>query len=421
MGFGFIKFIGQLLCQCLRAPLFFYMWLLLLLIPTVIGARLFILQWVQGLGVTGLTDQVSWGLYIANFTFLVGVAAAAVVLVVPAYIYRKKDMANLVIYGELLAITSIIMALLFITVDLGRPERVWHMLPLIGEFNFPTSIMAWDVVVLNGYLLLNIYICSYLCYAKYSGKKPATWQYMPLIILSMVAAVAIHTVTAFLFVGLVARPFWHEAIVAPRFLGSAFTAGPAILIIVFSVLQRLYQVKVQDSAIQLLRHIVTAALLLNLFLLACEAFKEFYGVTAHSHSAYYLFFGLHYNGEFYSNLVPWIWSAIIMEIIAAVILIIPPLAKRTRFLLTACVLANIGIWIEKGMGLVVPGFVPSPQGTIVEYMPTLHEILISIGIWTFGLMLFSLFVHMVTPVINGRLRHEVINAIDDWNPSTEVS
>ncbi len=383
----------------------FYAWMTLLTIPSIIGGRAFFHQLAEGLGTTGMTDQISWGLYIANFTFLVGLAAAAVMLVIPAYIYRNKDMHDVVLFGELLAIAAIVMCLMFVTVDLGRPDRMWHMTPLLGKFNFPASMLAWDVVVLMGYLLVNLHICGYLLYTKYLGRKPTVMFYLPFVIISIAWAISVHTVTAFLYVGLVGRPFWNTAIVGPRFLGSAFTAGPAILIIVFQIIRYLSNFKISDRAIHTLRSIVTASLLINIFLLICETFKEFYAASAHSASARYLFFGLEHHGHYYGNLVPWIWTAIGMEVIAALILIVPPVARKMPFLNFACVLAVIGIWIEKGMCLVVPGFIPTPMGAVVEYFPSSTEVWVCIGIWTYGVLLFSWMLHLAIPIVTGRFRH----------------
>jgi molybdopterin-containing oxidoreductase family membrane subunit len=268
-------------------------------------------------------------------------------------------------------------------------------------------MLAWDVIVLIGYLLVNMHICGYLLYMQYLGRKPTLAFYMPFVIISIAWAVSIHTVTAFLYVGLVGRPFWNTAIVAPRFLGSAFTAGPGILIIAFQIIRHFSGYQIGERAIYTLRNIVTASLLINVFLLGCETFKEFYAASAHSSSAQYLFFGLVHHDVYYGKLVPWIWSAVSMELVAAVILIIPPLARRIAFLNVACVLANIGIWIEKGMGMVVPGFVPTPQGTVVEYGPTWTEILICLGIWAFGLLLFSWMLHLALPIMMGRFHVEV--------------
>jgi len=220
---------GTFLRRCARIATVgdwrYYAWMGLLTAVALIGLNAYCKQFVHGLNVTGMSDEVSWGVYIANFTFLVGVAAAAVMMVIPVYIYDNEEMHDLVIFGELLAVAAIIMCLMFVTVDLGRPDRFWHLIPMLGQMNFPNSMLSWDVIVLNGYLLLNVHICGYLLYTRYQGRKPSKWFYIPFVFIAIVWAVSIHTVTAFLYVGLGGRPFWNSAIVGPRFLASAFTAG----------------------------------------------------------------------------------------------------------------------------------------------------------------------------------------------------
>ncbi len=399
---AYILFLARVFVLSFSGSRLFYAWMGLLTLFAAVGGNMFCRQLAAGLAVTGMTDQISWGFYIANFTFLVGLAAAAVMLVIPAYIYRQKEMHDVVLFSELLAIAAMIMCLLFVTVDLGRPDRFWHMAPIVGKLNFPRSMLAWDVIVLTGYLLVNMHIAGYLLYKKYLGQSPTFIFYMPFVLLSIAWAISIHTVTAFLFVSLAGRPFWNAAIVAPRFLGSAFTAGPGILIVAFQVIRYFSGYQISDKALHILRNIVTASLLINLFLLGCEAFKEFYAASAHSSSARFLFFGLEYRGHFYHNLSPWVWSAIGLEVIAAIILIIPPVARRLAFLNVACIFANTGIYIEKGLGMVVPGFVPSPQGTVLEYHPSWTEIFVSVGIWSFGLLLFSWMIHLAVPIMTGR-------------------
>src|SRR5207253_10588798 len=123
----------------------YYAWMFVLTVVALLGVNAYCKQFVGGLAVTGMTDQVSWGLYIANFTFLVGMAAASVMLVIPVYIYKNRELHDLVIFGELLAVAAILMCLAFVTVDLGRPDRFWHLVPGIGKFNFPGSMLSWDV------------------------------------------------------------------------------------------------------------------------------------------------------------------------------------------------------------------------------------------------------------------------------------
>jgi molybdopterin-containing oxidoreductase family membrane subunit len=398
----FIIFLWRVYRLSFKGSKLFYTWMAFLTFLTFAGAYCYARQFVHGLAITGMTDQVSWGLYIANFTFIVGLAAAAVMLVIPAYVYHNKALHDVVILGELLAVAAIVMCLLFVNVDLGRPDRFWHLLPPIGKFNFPVSMLSWDVVVLIGYLVLNVYICGYLLYVHYLGEEPNPLVYIPFVFIAIVWAISIHTVTAFLYVGLSGRPFWNAAIVGPRFIGSAFTAGPGFMFITFQIIRHYTNYKISDEALRLLRQIVTISLLINLFMVGCEAFKEFYAESAHSSSARYLFFGLHGHNK----LVPWIWFAISIESIAAVIFIVPALAGKMAFANVACVLSIWGIWIEKGPGMVVPGFVPTPLGEIVEYFPTLDESLICIGIWAFGFLIYSWLVHLAIPILSGTFRHK---------------
>jgi molybdopterin-containing oxidoreductase family membrane subunit len=355
-------------------------------------------QLVHGLVATGMTDQVSWGLYIANFTYLVGLAAAAAMLVIPVYIYRNLHLHDVVIFGELLAVAVIVMCLLFVMADLGRPDRFMH---LFWRFNFPVSMLTWDVIALNGYLLLNLHICGYLIYCAYRGWKPSPIVYAPFVFIAIAWAVSIHTVTAFLYVGLGGRPFWNSAIIAPRFLASAFAAGPAFIILTLQIVRSCTRHRVSDGALLTLRAIVQVAMIINMFLLACEVFTEFYTDSAHVASARYLYFGL--QGR--RALVPWIWTAIGMNLAATVLLMLPA-SRGLRVLNAACVLSIVGIWIEKGMGLIVPAFVPTPLGEVVEYSPTAHEVLICLGIWAFGLLLYTIFVRVSVPVLAGELTYE---------------
>jgi len=345
-----------------------------------------------------MSDEVSWGVYISNFTFIVGIAAAAAMLVIPVYIYDNEELHDLVIFGELLAVASILMCLAFVIVDLGRSDRFWHLIPGIGKFNFPHSMLAWDVVVLNGYLLLNVYICGYLLYCRYRGRKPAKWFYIPFVFIAIVWAVSIHTVTAFLYVGLGGRHFWNSAIVGPRFLASAFTAGPALIILALQVIRGVTAYRITDKALLTLRGIVQVSMLINVFLLLNEVFKEFYSKSKNITSSTYLFFGL----DGHHALVPWIWTAVTFNLIAMFLLILP-LTRSLKYLNVACVLAIVGIWIEKGMGLVVPGFIPTPLGEIVEYSPSLNETLICLGIWSFGFLAYTIFLRMAVPILQGKL------------------
>ncbi len=398
----FFTFLGRCTVVAFTGTTRYKAWLAVLFAVVLVGLNAYSRQVAEGLILTGLSDQVSWGLYIANFTYLVGIAAAAVLVVIPVYVYRDKTLRDLVVFGEAMAVSALVMCIAFVLVDLGRPDRFWHMLPVVGRVNFPSSILAWDVLVLLGYLALNVYLGAYIVYTRYMGIRPAWWRYMPFVIISIVWAVAIHTVTAFLYMGLAGRPFWNTAILGPRFIASAFTAGPALIVITLLIIRRVADLVFGDEALLMLRRIIQVAIIVNLFLLLNEMFAEFYASSLHSNSARYLYFGL----EGQSDLVPHIWTAIVMNFTALVIFVLP-ISRRLEWLALACVLSVGGLWIEKGLGLIVPGFLPTPLGEMVVYVASANEIMVSSGIWAFGVLIYSMLVRVALAVVQGRLANNV--------------
>lgn len=395
------RFYKRTLVLVVKGRPVYYMWCALLLFIMALGLWFYLKQAQEGLIVTSMRDQVSWGLYIANFTYLVGVAAASVLLVIPAYIYHFDPIKEIVVLGELFAASSIVMALLFVFVDLGRPERFWHLIPGIGILAFPESLLAWDVIVLNVYLVLNIVVPVYILVNSYYEKEPVKSIVVPLILLSIPWAIGIHTVTAFLYNGLSARPFWNASILAPRFLASAFCSGPAIIIIIFQVIRRISQIKIADEALFKIAELIDYALFINLFLLGAEVFKEYYSNTIHLAPLKYLYQGLHGHRA----LVPWMWLSLAFNVTAFILFLIPRTRKRLPTLNIGAFLIIVGVWIEKGPGFVAPGFIPDPLGEIYEYFPNFAELAISLGIWSTGLLIFTLFMKVAIPIIRGEFKH----------------
>ncbi|MBI5543639.1 MAG: polysulfide reductase NrfD [Deltaproteobacteria bacterium] len=396
------RFLWQLLVLSTDGSALFYAWMTALTAVALVGANAWAQQLVQGMTVTGMTDHVSWGLYIANFTFMVGVAAGGVMMVIPAYVYGDRKMHAVVIIGEMLAVAAIVMAMLFVLVDLGRPDRFWHLVPGLGQFNWPFSMLAWDVLVLNGYLLLNLHICGYLLYTHFLGRAPAPRWYVPFVFLSIAWAISIHTVTAFLYSGLGGRPLWNSALLAPRFLASAFVSGPAFLVVAMHVAKRFAGLALTGRPVHVLVGILKVTVLLNLFMVLSEVFTEFYGGGAHTASARYLFVGLHGHHA----LVPWIWTAVALNVFSAAMLYLPGIRERAGLLVLACALTFVGVWIEKGMGLVIPGFIPSTLHEIVEYRPSLTEWKVTAGIWAFGLLVYTLAIKIAAPILSQGHEHE---------------
>ncbi len=380
----------------------FYAWMGFLAFLSAIALYGFYLQNTEGLIVTGLTSQIHDGLYFANLVFLVGVAAGAVTIVFPAYVYHHKAMHEVTVLGEMLAISAVIMVMLFVFAHMGRPDRLWHMIPIIGIYNMPGSMLAWDVLVLNGYLLLNFICGFYYLYIKYTGGEVNRKFFMPLVYISIVWALSIHTVTAFLISTMPARPMWFHSMMPIRFIMTAFAAGPCLIILVFMIIRKNTKMWIQDEAINLLSVIITWCLGIALFLTMSEIVVELYARTEHANGLYYLMFGLHDL----TRLVPWFWGSLVAMIVAFVMFLIPSVRTNYKLLPIACVLGFGGIWVEKGMGLVVPGFIPSPIGEVTEYYPTLIEVMMSIGLWAMGFFVLTILLKGAIGILVGDVRYD---------------
>jgi molybdopterin-containing oxidoreductase family membrane subunit len=396
----FTRFIAGSVGLVLRGNAAYWAWLAFLTVLIASGIMAYTRQVTDGLGVTAMRDQVSWGFYIGNFTFLVGVAAAAVILVVPAYVYNWKPIRQIVVYGELLAVSAIVMCLLFVLVDIGRPDRFWHILPPWGRLNFPSSLLAWDVFALNLYFLLNFGVVTHILYRAFTGRPYVKGLVVPLVLLSIPMAVGIHTVTAFLYNGLAARPYWNASILAPQFLASAFCSGPAILLIVLQILRRFTRFEIQDQAIWKIAELMAYAMFLNLFLHGAEAFKEYYSNTEHLLYTRYWYEGL---GE-HRTLVPYAWTAVGLNLAAFVLLAIPAVRRNRVALNVGCLATYAGVYIEKGMGLIIPGLTPDAMGEIYEYYPTLTELRVAAGIFALGFLAFTLMLKVAVPIALGEFR-----------------
>ncbi|MBC8434591.1 MAG: polysulfide reductase NrfD [Desulfobacterales bacterium] len=385
-GKGLVSFVTDAVVWNLSGGIGYQLYLCVLAAFMVLGVYAYFVQANLGLAATNMSDIVSWGFYIANFTFLVGVAAAAVMLILPAYIFKDKDLHKVVIIGELVAVGALVMCLMFVTVDLGGPLKVWHMMPVIGLFNWPSSLLTWDVLVLNGYLALNLSVPAYILYSHYNNQKPNEKIYRPFVFLAIFWAFAIHLVTAFLYEGLPARPFWNNPLMGPRFLASAFAAGPALITMVLVIVDNVSTFQIEKQIFNKLRLIIVVSAIINLIMLFSEVFKEFYIPTHHSLHAVYLYFGL----EGHNALVPWIWTAIGMNLLGTLTLAFNPGRNNPKVLFPASVLLFIGIWIEKGIGLIVPGLVPSPLGEVVDYAPSWVEISVALGILALGIFVVTM-------------------------------
>ncbi|MBG0775110.1 MAG: polysulfide reductase NrfD [Desulfovibrionaceae bacterium] len=367
--------------KAIKGPVSYYVWLAFLGSIVSVGAVSYIIQLWLGLGVTGMSRDVSWGFYIAQFTYLVGVAASAVMLVLPYYFHHYKPFKKMIILGEFMAIGAVSMCLLFIIVDLGQPQRAMNVI-----FNAtPNSILFWDMIVLNGYLFLNLVVGWVTLEAERNEVDPPKWVKF-FVIVSIFWAFSIHTVTAFLYAGVPGRHYWLTAIMAARFLSSAFCSGPAILLLLGLVLKKIANFDPGKEAINSLTKIIVYAMCINVFFYLLEMFTAFYSnIPGHMHSIVYLFHGL----EGHSQWVPFMWAAVIMAFLCLVLLLPPSLRENEAVLPWALIMLVLATWIDKGIGLLVGGFTPNMFEDVTEYVPTVPELLIALGIYAAGAMIVT--------------------------------
>ncbi len=383
----------------LKGGVRFYVWMGTLALFIVGMLYVFYLQNTEGLIVTGMTSQIHEGLYFSNLVFLVGVAAGAVTIVFPAYVYHHEGMHKVSVLGEMLAITAVIMVMMFVFAHMGRPDRLWHMIPPWGIYSL-SSMLGWDVLVLTGYLILNFICGFYYLWCKYTGNPINKKWFIPLVFIAIVWALSIHTVTAFLIATMPARPMWAHTVMPIRFIATAFAAGPALIIIIFLIIRKTTRFWIDDSAIKLLTTIVTWCLGIALFLTLSEVVIELYARTEHANGLYYLMFGLHGL----TGLVPWFWSAVVLMVGAFILFLTPSVRNNMTLLPIACAMAFAGIWIEKGMGLIVPGFIPTPIGEVTEYYPTFVEWLMTLGIWAFGFFVLTILLKGAIGILLGDIK-----------------
>lgn len=367
--------------KALNGGKLYWAWIGFLLAVLGIGFLYYLQQWNIGLGITGMSRDVSWGFYISQFTFLVGVAASGVMVVLPYYLHDYKAFGRITILGEFLAIPAVIMCVTFIVADLGQPFRAMNVI----LHPTPSSILFYDTIVLNGYLILNLLVGWTCLHAEKKNIAPPKWV-KPFIILSIIWAPSIHTVTAFIYAGIPGKHFWLSAIMAARFLASAFASGPALLLILALIVRKFSKFDPGSEAIQSLGKIITYCMIINVFFLGLELFTAFYsGIPGHMHAWQYLYAGIDGKGV----LVPLMWLSAILAAVSISMLVFPQVRKNETLLAIACVCVFFSLWIDKGFGLVVGGFVPNSFERVTEYWPTLAEFSIAMGVWALGFLILT--------------------------------
>ncbi|MCI5219040.1 MAG: polysulfide reductase [Candidatus Electrothrix sp. LOE2] len=379
----------------------YYGWLLFLSFFVLIGLYTTYVQMTQGLIVTGATDQIIWELFISNFIFTAHIAAAAVLVVIPAYIYKREDMKHLAVLGEIIALTFVIIGLNFIMFHLGRPDRFWHALPGLGIFNFPDSMLTYDIIVLNTYLGINLLAVSYLLYMRYIGKPLNTKLYTPLIYIAVAWGPLIHIVTAFILSSNAPISSWHTAVLPFAFLSMAGASGSALIIVFFLLIRKYSKLPIADSVIDFFSQVMVWSLGIIILVFASEFFTELYPGTHHAASLKYMMHG-HHGLDAY---IPWFWAVMAMIALPFVLLLSSKVRKSYGGLLPAiCFVVFMGILIEKPAVLVFPAFSPTPLGEYAVYHPTWIEIFNVLFIWAFGFLILTLLTKGAIGILTGEVQ-----------------
>lgn len=392
-----------------------------------------------GMVYTALDDWVAWGLYISFFVFWVGVAAAGVLFGVAAYVFRDKGFMRLAPLAEVQAVAALIVALLLVLVDVGRPIRTIQLLalPIVAQLQFPNpqSIFDYDFTVLNGYLVVNLIgiLIAVHWYRRGPKYAPPKWLMYLFMLIAAPLAIGIHTVTGFISQPLTARPIWNAPLLAPRYVATALAAGPAMLLIVSVIAEKFYKkFKVPNYVYEKTLIAATAAMIVGLYFTLSEA-QELFWYTTEPHKRaqaigifnfavmpfcalmkpilkdFAVFFsGTNFNGcswgypgMEYLALMNFFW--IVVGSLAVILTIFVPRLRKTRkgvvFLSALIILAVVG---EKTLPIVIPGYTPDVLGKLAIYYPTPMEWALTVAAHAAGMMVYML---LARPVIRAVIAH----------------
>jgi Ni/Fe-hydrogenase subunit HybB-like protein len=378
--------------KALKGSRGYWIWIAFLFSVIALSLSAYSRQRWFGLTVTGMGRDISWGLYNAQFAFVAGVAASAV-LVLSGYFRNRIEFAQTVLIGHLMAESATLTSMLFIIGDLGRPARILNMV----FYPSPHSLFFWDFLVVLVYFAVNLLIGWATMGAERKGVQPAAWV-QKAASLSVPLAFIFLVVTAFFYAGLHGSSFWLMALFVPRFLASACASATALLILVTLVMKQMMGFDTGAEARDKLAVLTSYAGLGNIILLGIEFLTTFNGnMPVDREHLQYLYLGLAGNCQ----LVPWMWFSLIAGVASFAVMLVPALRKSTKWLVAASAGVVLSIWIDRSVGLMTGNFVPSPLGEIARYFPTSTEIFITLGLWSVGILLFTLLLKVFVAVKAG--------------------
>jgi molybdopterin-containing oxidoreductase family membrane subunit len=362
-------------------------WLAVLAVGLLIGFASFIYQWSQGLGVTGLSNTITWGLYIVAFMFLVGISAGGLIVVAGAELAGSTRFEHINRLAVVCSVAAVATAAGTILPDLGRPQRAWKMIvqPHV------TSPLVWDMGVLSVYLaigLIDLWILT---------RRPLPRRALRIMaIVSLPVAILVHSVTAWIFGLLVARPFWNTPLLAPLFITSALVSGTALVVATGWVVERTTSFRVGSGVFDGLRRLLVWFVAADMFLLFTEVMTTLVsGDPAHRDQLDILLTG---------RLAPVFWAEILIGVAVPVVLLLSRASRRTSVLAGAAVLLLLGVLAKRINILFAAEFEPLvglapgiPGGRSGQpfrpdevYLPTWVEAGVLIGMTAFFLTIVTI-------------------------------
>lgn len=335
----------------------------------------------QGLVVTGMRDVFAWGYYIQNFMYFVGLSAGGLVIYSSIQLFGAKQFKPIARLAVLQAGVCVFVAALFIVVDLGNPQRVFWFL-LSPNFR---SVFIFDATILNLYLILCI-IDAWVLMTERGGERLE----LIMTLISLPAAIGLHSITAWILGLQKARELWHTALMAPIFLSSAMVSGIALLILICLAINKFTEIKFEKKMFNNMSKLLATILVVDLFFLFSEVLTGTWpSSTTPGHLERLM---LILTGK-YSPL--FLSEVFLFGVLPFFLLAIPKTRTSTPIQILACSFILTGVFIKRFM-FIVMGFAVSPIGPIASsYIPTLVEFLVGTGVWAIGALIFIIAVKLL--------------------------
>lgn len=363
----------------------------------VIGFCAYVFQLTQGLCVTGMSNGVSWGLYITCFMFFVGLSAGGLIVASSAHVFHIESFKRVAMPAVITSTVCICCAGAFILIDLGGIQRIWNM---FVHLNF-TSPLAWDMCVITTYLVINILDIVWL--RRGDERKVQMLSYVALPV-----AILVHSVTAWIFGLEIAKEGWYSAIMAPIFVASAMDSGLALLLLALMGLNKSGVFKVENKLISSLAGLLAVCIAVDAFFIGCECLTMAYPGAKGAEALSVMAGGI---------TAPFFWIEIIGGLLIPFLLMVFAKNRANMKLVgLACVLVVAGVFCKRiwllftsfyefniaGASGVISGSSAARGASGVDvfamlgtYAPTWVEIAVVVGVVSLGALAFIVMSRML--------------------------